>query len=313
MEIFTLNEIKKRINVRKILNLQEEGFKAYSSGRVNAPPIGYIKIGHTPVSYHIKYGMIEGDDVFVVKLAGGLEQTTKKFGPAKMEGMMLVISACNGKPLYLLQDEGYLTNLRTAMAGLISAKYLAPKKNVVIGVLGTGIQARLQVEFLKEETRSREVYVWGRNAGNMQKYKSDMEEKGFSVYLCQNASEVAKKSNLIITTTPSERPLLDCKDIRKGSHITAVGADSPGKQELDPKIFSIADLVAVDSKRQCLDHGELSYVCRSKSFDGSRAIELGKIIENPMLARVNDSQTTIVDLTGIAIQDIQMAKAVLFE
>ena len=139
MQIFPLTEIKKRINLTKIIAMQEEGFKAYSAGRVSVPPVGYLKQATPPGSYHIKYGLIEGDSVWVAKIAGGPSSLP-------LNGMMVVTSTQTGAPQAILQDNGYLTQLRTAVAGLISAKHLAPKNIHAIGVLGTGQQARLQVE-----------------------------------------------------------------------------------------------------------------------------------------------------------------------
>ncbi len=311
MKVLTLDDIKTRLDMTKIITMQEEAFRAYSQGRVNVPPVGYIKVNHTPVSYHIKYGMIKGDDVFVVKLAGGLERTTKKFGPSKLEGMMLVLSAKDGKPICLLQDDGYLTQLRTAVAGLISAKYLAPKSITAIGVLGTGFQARAQVELLQNFTECRKLHVWGRNIELVSNYKTDLEKQGFSVQICNNPAEVAKNCNLIITTTASDTPLLKAVCIQPGTHITAVGADSPGKQELDPEIFQKADIVCVDSKSQCIDHGEIFHAYQNGFINENQLVELGEIIAKPALGRIDENQITIIDLTGVAVQDIQIAKAVM--
>ncbi len=311
MKILSLDDIQSRLDINKIIAMQEEGFKAYSQGDVNVPPVGYIKIAHTPVRYHIKYGAIQDDDVFVVKLAGGLEHTTETFGPAKLEGMMLVISAKNGKPVCLLQDEGFLTNLRTAVAGLIAAKYLAPKNIHAIGVLGSGCQARLQVEILKDLTDCREVFVWSRNSENVQRYQEEMAQKGFTIHPCQNAKEVAQHCNLIITTTPADKPLLSAEDIQPGTHITAMGSDSSGKQELDAAILANADICAVDSKSQCIDHGESCFAIQAGLIEANKLIELGQIIADPTLGRNQENQLTVADLTGVAVQDIQIAKAML--
>lgn len=311
MKLLTLNDIKLRIDLEKIIRMQEEGFRTYSEGRSNIPPVGYIKLSHTPVRYHIKYGAINNDDIFVVKLAGGLEQTTLEFGQSKIEGMIVVIDSNNGKPIYILQDEGYLTQLRTAVAGFIAAKYLAPKKIKAIGVLGTGMQALMQVEILKELTDCRTVFVWGRTKERTIVYKENLQEKGFNVSIADSPSQVAQYSNLIITTTSSTYPLLNSKDIKAGTHITAMGADAPGKQELDPYIFEKMDIIAVDSKEQCYDHGEISAAFKEKIVIDKQVLELGEIISNPNLKRTNENQTTIVDLTGVAVQDIQIAKAII--
>ncbi len=311
MEIVNLDTIKTHLNQKHIQKLQEEGFVAYSKGLIQTPPVTHIKMEYTPVNYHIKCGAIKGDDMFVVKLAGGLEQTTKEFGPAKIEGMIIVFSSLTGNPLYLLQDEGYLTSVRTALAGLISAKYLAPKNIKAIGVLGTGTQSKEQVLHLKSFTACKDIYIWGRSEIRASKYKQFMENLGFRVHLCKTPADVAKNCNLIITTTASDTPLLHIEDIQKGTHITAVGADSPGKQELDTNIIKKADIVVVDSKKQCMDHGEVQSAIHLNIIDKNHLIELGQLIKNPALYKRKDSDISVADLTGVSIQDIQIAKSVI--
>jgi ornithine cyclodeaminase len=134
---------------------------------------------------------------------------------------------------------------------------------------------------------------------------------GFRVFRAKTAKELALACNLIITATAAREPLLHLEDVQPGTHITALGADAPGKQELDPKLFQRADLIAVDSKSQCLDHGETSHPFQAGLISKSDIVELGEIIIDVGLARKSDSQVTIADLTGLGVQDIQIAKAVL--
>jgi ornithine cyclodeaminase len=311
MKILTLEDIKKHIDLPKIIALQEKGFKAYSQGLVNVPPVGHIAFENPPGDYHIKYGQIKGNEYFVVKVVGAFYNNPYTHNLKAMQGVILVMSAETGLPLYLLQDEGYLTSLRTAIAGLISAKYLAPSKIKAIGVLGTGLQARLQVELLKSIIPCAHIFVWGRNQERAEKYKEDMQKKGYRVHIAKNPSEVAQNSNLIITTTASAEALLKAEDIQPGTHITALGTDAPLKQELDPYIFAKADICAVDSKSQCIHHGDTHYAIHQNLIEASKLVELGQMIENPSLGRTNDQQMTVIDLTGVAVQDIQIAKGLI--
>jgi len=177
--------------------------------------------------------------------------------------------------------------------------------------LGTGNQSRLQLSLLKNYTDCRKVYLWGRNNESAQQCKIEMEQSGFEVTIVDEPRDVASHANLIITTTASEKPLLMAKDIRPGTHITAMGADRPGKQELDPHIFAKADRCIVDSKSQCLEHGDSHYAVIENIIKEDQLIELGQVIANPAFSRTNDSQITIADLTGVAIQDIQIAKSII--
>ena len=154
--------------------------------------------------------------------------------------------------------KGYLTDVRTAIAGAIAAKYLAPSKVTKIGIVGTGIQARMQLEYLKGVTACRQVLVWGRGDAQLDAYRADMSAAGFQVDTTQDADRVAAECNLIVTTTPATAPLLHLDALqqnRGGVHITAMGSDTPHKQEVDASILEAADLVVADSISQCRSRG----------------------------------------------------------
>lgn len=312
MKVINIKEIKKSLDVEKAVSLQKEGFKLYSKGKVTVPPVGYMNFGQRIGEVHLKYGWIEGDDIFVVKIAGAFYQNPEEHGLASVQGIILVFDAKTGRTRAILQDEGYLTNMRTAITGLIAAKYLAPKEVTGIGILGTGVQARLQAELLKQHTNCRNLWVWGRDQDKVAKYIHDMTAAGFQTSSAQSTSELCKHCNLIVTTTSAERPLIYAKDVQPGTHITAVGADAPGKQELDPEIFRLADICVVDSKSQCLDHGETYHPHQAGILTEKNLVELGDVISDLRLQRQSGEQVTIADLTGISVQDIQIAKSVLF-
>jgi ornithine cyclodeaminase len=314
MKIIPLEQIRSYLDIDAALLMQEEGFKLYSQHKTIIPPVGYLKIPHTPVSYHIKYGVMDCDDIFVVKFVGGLEYSTQEFGQACLHGMSLVFSASTGEPLYYLQDHGYLTQLRTALAGCIVAKYLAPAEIEAIGIIGTGEQSYLQAKYLSYVTPCRHIILWGRNKDKCLQYQKIMVAQGYDVEIAANPSDVAKQCNLIVTTTASKEPLLMKDDINLGTLITALGADAPEKQELDPNLVAIADRLVVDSISQCSDHGEISHALRAGLIDACELVELGTVIEHSnqhYQYKRDKNSITIADLTGIAVQDIMIAKTVL--
>jgi len=311
MKILSLEEIKKRIDLQKIISMQEEGFKAYSNGEVIVPPVGHMHFDDPQADYHIKYGYIKGDELFVVKMGGIFYENMIRFNLPNLQAVMLVIDIKTGKLHYLLNDEGYLTNMRTSIAGLIAAKYLGPKQVGAIGILGTGNQARMQLSLLKDYTSCCKVYLWGRNLESAKQCKDDMVQDGFDVVIAETPKIVAQNCNLIVTTTSAEKPLLMANDIQPGTHITAMGADRPGKQELDPYIFFKADRCITDSKSQCIEHGDSHHAIKNGCISEVDLIELGEVIAKPELGRSNEQQITIADLTGVAIQDIQIAKSII--
>jgi len=139
-----------------------------------------------------------------------------------------------------------------------------------------------------------------------------MEPLGYRVRTTLNTQDIPANCNLIVTATPSKAPLLSVDMIRKGTHITAMGSDTPEKQELDPKILQKADIVVADSISQCLERGEIYKALEAGVLEKERIVELGEVIVHPELGRTSEDQITVADLTGVAVQDIQIAKAVYY-
>jgi ornithine cyclodeaminase len=309
LNLSQINEILGRIDVREIIREIEDGFVAYSQGRVEVPPIGEMIFDEPRGDVHIKYGYIRRDEYFVIKIASGFYDNPR-IGLPTGSGMMLLFSSKTGAPLCILLDEGHLTQIRTAAAGAVAARYFAPRRIPRVGIFGAGVQGRMQLEYLRHVREVREAVVWGIDRLELESYKADMESRGFAVRTTMDAEEVAATCTLIVTATPSCQPLLRAEMIRKGTHITAMGSDTPEKQELDPAILKMADRVVVDSVRQCLLRGEAFHALEAGLIQREQMVELGAAIREPNLQRQSDDEITVVDLTGVAVQDIQISKAV---
>jgi ornithine cyclodeaminase len=286
----------------------EKGFIAYSQGLTVVPPVGELLFDKPKGDTHIKYGYVKEAAHFCIKIASGFYENAK-LGLPSSQGLMLLFSQQTGQPKAVLLDEGKLTDIRTAAAGALAAKYFAPKKITAIGIIGTGIQAKLQLEYLQKVRPCKKVWVWGRNVANAQKYKAALGT-AFEVQIAKSPAEVAQNSNLIVTTTPSEAPLLMPEDIQAGTHITAMGSDTGSKQELHGGILAKADLVIADSIPQSKSRGEIYRAVKSGAIKAEKVIELGNAIQNKALHRREESQISVVDLTGVAVQDIMIADAV---
>ena len=308
--IYTLAQIKQAVAGLDLSRAIEEGFIAYSEGRVVVPPVGELIFKKPPGDTHIKYGYIKGDPFFVIKIASGFYDNPA-LGLPSGSGLMLVFSQTTGIVESILLDEGFLTDLRTALAGRIAAKYLAPSQIDCIGVVGTGLQARMQVDYLKTVTPCRKVVAWGRHPEHLQAYKKDMEHLGFQVRTTQEIQTVGDSCNLIVTTTPARDPLLLTDHIRPGTHITAMGSDTADKQELAAAILSRADRVVADSIAQCGQRGEIHKALEAGLLRIENVVELGQVINDKTLRRTSEDQITVADLTGVAVQDVQIATAVV--
>lgn len=308
-DIFNLDQIKASLKDIDTVEAIEQGFVAYSHKKAVIPPIGEMIFENPPGDVHIKYGYIIGDDFYVIKIAAGFYENTKLNLP-NCSGLMLVFKQKTGELACILLDEGYLTNLRTAAAGAVVAKYFAPKSVQRIGIFGAGTQGRMQLEHLKPVVDCNEVIVWGLNREELDAYKTDVEPLGFRIQTTMNSEDIASSCNLIVTATPAKSPLLKAAQTRKGTHITAMGSDTPEKNELEPGILRAADIVVADSISQCRSRGEISVALKAGLIEEKDIVELGHAILDEKLRRTTEDQITVADLTGVAVQDIQISKAV---
>lgn len=308
--IWSLPQIEEALASVDLVAAMERAFVAYSSGRAVVPPVGELLFDAPPGDAHIKYGYVREDAVFVVKIATGFYENPRRGLPPN-SGMMLVFSATTGLPEAVLLDEGHLTNVRTAAAGAVAAKFLGPAEVRRIGVLGTGVQARMQVEFLRTVTPCREVVVWGRSRDSAAGYAARMCRNGYRMELARSPADVAAHCNLIVTATIATSPLLTAADVRPGTHITAMGSDTPAKNELAPDVLRAADICVVDSLSQCRERGELHHALSAGAITEDKAVELGNVVSGRAPGRSDPGQITVCDLTGVAVQDIEISKAVL--
>ncbi|MHA2504355.1 MAG: ornithine cyclodeaminase family protein [Candidatus Kariarchaeaceae archaeon] len=309
-KIISLKEIKDALKTIDVLPLIEEGFVAYSKGEVVVPPVGELLFEDPPGDVHIKYGAITNDDYYVIKIASGFSRNPELFGISPLQGLMLIYNQKTGQPLGILLDEGHLTQVRTAAAGAIMSKYLAPKDVTSIGIVGSGLQAREQLRYLKGIVDCKKVICWGRNEDKLESFASEMTNEGFEVSTTTDMEVLTSQCNLIVTTTSANEVLIRADQIKKGTHITAMGSDTIHKQELDPAILKLADKVIVDSKAQAMERGEVWHAIQQNQISIDDTFEIGSMIEDTSLQRVNDEEITIADLTGVAVQDIQITKAV---
>jgi ornithine cyclodeaminase len=305
-KVYSRAQIEGVLDPQDIIAAMEEAFVAYSRGEAVVPPVGEMLFKDPPGDCHIKYGYLKHGTTFTIKIATGF-WNNPGLGLSSSNGVVLVFSRLTGELLVILQDEGCLTNVRTAAAGAVVAKYLAPSHIECIGMIGAGIQAKLQLEYLRSITPCRKVRLWARSAERARAFHVD----GFDVEISPAVKDVARNSQLIITATASGQALLFADDVAPGTHITALGADGGNKQELDPQLFVLAKIRAVDSRSQCSDYGDSSFALASNLIGPHDLTEIGEIIRDEALRRQNAQDITIADLTGVAVQDIAIASRVL--
>lgn len=300
MQIVELPEIMAVVDEDAALAAVEDGFRRMHQGQVQLAQVGHLAFGDPPGDCHVKGGYIAGDDVFVFKIATSFYRNPER-GLSSSNGCMIVISAATGEQLALLKDEGYLTDLRTALAGAISARVIARPGSRVLGIVGTGIQARMQARMIARLLGIDEVLVYGRDPAKAAALAAEIGGSAAAL------AELCARADLIVTTTPSTSPLIEASMVRPGTRIVAVGADTPGKQELTTALVGNARVI-VDSRTQCVDHGEAGWAVRAGLMPPEALIELGALLENPIA--FDEADIVIADLTGVAVQDVAVAKTV---
>ena len=314
-KVLELDEIKSLIDVPTLIQAIEDGFVLLSEDRVVVPPVGFMHFDEPPGDVHIKYGFVKDDDVYVLKMASGFYNNAE-LGVSVADGLILVFNQKTGHLKMILLDKAWLTDMRTAAAGAVAARHLAPKNIKNIGIVGTGVQARMQLELLKDVVNCQSCLIWGRDANKVQatiddlKASQTIQDWGLELKAAADIDELVSNCNLIVTTTSAKEPLIRAEHLQPGTHITAMGSDDHGKQELEAAVLAKADRVVADSISQCVDHGECFHAVKDKLVDEDSILELGNVIKKPELGRTSEDQITVVDLTGVAIQDIQIAKMV---
>jgi len=313
--VLKLDEIKRLIDIPRLIREIEAGFVLYSEDKVVVPPIGFLHFDHPPGDVHIKYGYVKGDDVYVLKMASGFYNNAE-LGLSVADGLILVFSQQTGHLALILLDECWLTDMRTAAAGAVAARHLAPDNIHHIGIVGSGVQARMQLEMLRDVVDCKSCFIWGRDATRVQSMIEDLQAReaiqawGLDLKVAAEIDELVSQCNLIVTTTSAKEPLMRADQVQQGTHITAMGSDDHGKQELEAEVLAKADRVVADSVSQCVDHGECFHAVKNNRIEAGSILELGNVIKNPEIGRTSEDQITVADLTGVAIQDIQIAKMV---
>ena len=223
---------------------------------------------------------------------------------------MILLDSQTGVLKSVLLDKGYLTDVRTAIAGAIAAKHLSNKEASNAGIIGAGIQAKMQLEALLLVRKIKSANLWSRDSEKTKIFAENLKKTiNININLCETPHEVVNLSEIVITTTPSKSPIIKSEWLKKGLHITAMGSDAEQKNELDPQIIKDCDLYIPDNQSQTSILGELHHAIKNGIISSEIEFnDLGKIILDPSLGRKNINDITIADLTGTGVQDTAIAR-----
>jgi ornithine cyclodeaminase len=309
-EVTVLTEAELRGLVKldlPVIEVVERAFAALASGKVVMPPILSMAIPEANGEVDVKAAYIPGFEGFAIKVSPGFFDNPK-VGLPSLNGLMILFSARTGLVEALLLDNGYLTDMRTAAAGAVAARHLAPSVVTTAGVIGAGVQARLQIQAAHLVRPFDRVLVWGRDAAKAEACARDIAAALPVVASFEaDPARLVGASQLVVTTTPAEHPVLKADWLHPRLHITAMGSDQVGKNEIEPAALAAADLYVCDRGSQCELLGELRSAIAAGLWKRGKPFELGEIVTGAKPGRANDTQITICDLTGTGAQDTAIA------
>ena len=313
MTIRTLTEVEIRglIGPVDALAAVREAFAAFAEGRATLPGVIGMEFHDHNGEVHIKGAYLHGTPYWSIKAATGFYDNPV-LGLPMLGGLSLVFSATTGLLDTLLLDNGYLTELRTGAAGALAADLLAKREIEQALIVGAGGQARYQLEALLGIRQPRRVDVHARRREAAETYAAEMRERlGIEIGIAPDLREAVSAADLIVTATSSRAPLIEAAWLQPGVHITAMGSDFPGKQELAVEVLTRADLVAADHPPQGATQGEIHHAIAAGQLRLEEIVPLGAIATGRAPGRERDDQITVADLTGLGIQDAALANAVV--
>jgi alanine dehydrogenase len=298
--------VAQSLTLQECIIAVEAAFVAYAQGRALEP--GLMHVDAERGEFHIKAGGLRGEQTFfAAKINGGFFRNKSELGIPNIVGLILLSDGRNGTPLAIMES-GAITRLRTGAATAVAAKYLARPDSRTVTICGAGTQGEIQFLALKEVLPIEQVFVWSRSGAEA--LAGRIRSHGVEAKAVTDLGESIPFSDVIVTSTPAKQWYLGREHVRPGTFIAAVGADSPGKQELEPELLAENSVVA-DLVNQAAHVGELHHCIEAGLMQANQIRgELGAIIAKLAKPRVDEKEIIIFDSTGTALQDTAAAVAV---
>jgi len=296
----TRKNIMGLLNMKEIIEVVEQVFRDYAVGKAIMPAKAYLSLEN---------GDLRAMPAAITGAAGMKWVNAHPQNPTRNLPTVMAVLIYNdpstGYPLAVM-DATDITAYRTGATAAIAAKYLARKDSTILGIVGAGRQAYTQLMAHAELFKMKLVKVYDYSEIAVQRFISSFPKHNIK----STSLEEAVASDILSTLTPSLHPFIRKEWVKAGTHINAVGADAPGKQELDPNIL-IDSVVVVDNLEQAANGGEINVPIRKKLYSVDKVYAtLDQIIIGNRPCRVHTETISVFDSTGLAIEDIAVAKLV---
>jgi len=304
MRMLSINDVKQLLKMEDTLKLVETAFKEKGLKRVQMPPKPYLYFVKYNGDLRIMPSYLEELDEAGIKLVNVHPNNPQKYGLPTILATILLFDPKNGVPVCIM-DGTWITAMRTAAATGIATKYLARKDAKIVGMIGAGYQAPFQLEALREVMDVELVKIYARRKERVEKFAEEMGTKlGLDIEAMDTAEAAVRGSDILVTITTAREPVVKDKWVVEGMHINGIGADAPGKQELEPKILKRAKII-IDDWEQACHSGEVNVpLARGEITREDIYGELGEIVAGLRPGRISDDEITIFDSTGLSIHDV---------
>ena len=303
-------EVKSLLLMNEVIEVVESAFKEKGLGRVQMPAKIYLFYKKYNGDLRAMPSYLEELDISAVKIVNVHPDNRTKYGLPTVMATIVLVDPKSGAPIAIMGGTT-ITDMRTGAAGGIAAKYLARKNSRIVGLVGAGAQARTQLMALLEVFgKFDEVRVWSRSKETRENFKAEMEPK--YEHLCKlitvtNVEDAVKGADIVVTTTPSREPIVKNDWVSSGMHFNCIGADAPGKEELDPAILKRAKII-VDDWEQASHSGEINVPLSKGIITNDNVLgEIGEVVAGIKPGRTSDEEITVFTSTGLAIQDAATA------
>jgi alanine dehydrogenase len=286
----------------------EEAFRAFGNGETAAPAI--VGVRGVDGGFHIKAGLWRrGRCFFAAKVNGNFAGNAAR-SLARIQGVVVLSDGDTGEPLALL-DSASITTLRTAAATAVAAQHLARNDASIVAVCGCGVQGRAQLTALSRVRTIRKVFAFDTDHEHAEDFAREIKDVfAIDTLVVDDPRTASRASDIVVTCTSSNTPLLFVGDLSPGAFVAAIGADSEAKQELDAALLSTVTLVT-DVTAQCATIGDLHHAIAAGTMSLDRVhAELGEIVAGRKRGRSSADEVIVFDSTGMALQDVAAAAAV---
>jgi ornithine cyclodeaminase/alanine dehydrogenase-like protein (mu-crystallin family) len=310
MRAVPLEEFRDRVSMTAAIGAMERAFRALALGQATLPEPMAVELSRPRAEIHVKGAYLAGARFIVFKVATGFPANRERGFPAG-DGLFLLLDAATGAPAALLEEHGYLTDLRTAAAIALTLKFLAPLDARRALLVGAGGLARLTARALLAQRRLERLTIWNRTPERAFALAEELQD-AVTTGVATALEPAVRDHRLIVCVTASTQPLVMADWVARGTHITSAGTDSPEKVELEPALLARADKLFADRITQAAQYGNLHHAIEAGVMTRREVTgELGDLAAGRLAGRERPEEITIADLTGVGVQDAAIAEAVV--